>query len=463
MPSEAGKNDGERFMSDDARDVFISYGRADADWVRALAENLHNSGLVVFFDEWDIAPGDVLVHKLDEGIRNSRNGILIVSPASLSRPYVQEEYAAMMTRAIAGKQRLIPVLFKDAEMPPLLAARVWVEFRNLDGPDYLGRVRELVRELKGERRGPPPRTGELSLPPGSGFTAVGPRACRLSLSRERTSFSGNGTEVSGTPPNPGLDIDDLSWRLQRARGGFGTLRDAGHAGPGFAGLEGALQEAGTRLADAFLPIVVMSALATAVAAAERLNSSLELALDIADPLADLPWEALRLPQTGPLALHPRVALYRHIDIGGSAPALAIPGPLRILVAIGSPEAQNARVELLDMEDELQRILDATDAPRRAGKAFVHILEQGSIAAIHAALAEERYHVLHVSSHARPDVLLWRMRTDRRILFRHSAYAPRRSRRSGPHRSSCWPVAPPGKTLAALGTAPKDSPDWRGHW
>ena len=54
---------------------------------------------------------------------------------------------------------------------------------------------------------------------------------------------------------------------------------------------------------------------------------------------------------------------------GCAPAVAIPGPLRIVVAIGSPEAQNARGELLDMEAELHRILDATDAPRRAAKTF----------------------------------------------------------------------------------------------
>ena len=51
------------------RDVFISYGHADADWVRTLAENLYQSGLEVFFDEWDVGPGDVVVHRLDAGIR----------------------------------------------------------------------------------------------------------------------------------------------------------------------------------------------------------------------------------------------------------------------------------------------------------------------------------------------------------------------------------------------------------
>jgi TIR domain len=263
-------------MGEENRDVFISYAHADVDWVRTLAENLHQAGLEVFYDEY-IAPGDVLVHKLDEGILNSRNGVLIVSPASLSRPWVQREYAAMMTRAVAGKQRLIPVLLHDAELPPLLASEVWVDFRNTDGPDYLARIRELVRALKGERLGPPTRTGELSLPPGTAFRAVGVLACRLSISLERACFCGNGIDVGGAPPNSRLDIDDLNWRLKRARGGLGTLRDAGHTSPGYARLESALQDAGTRLADAFLPAAVASAVAEAVAEAERLNNTMQLA------------------------------------------------------------------------------------------------------------------------------------------------------------------------------------------
>jgi hypothetical protein len=166
-----------------------------------------------------------------------------------------------------------------------------------------------------------------------------------------------------------------------------------------------LNAIGAELANAFLPSNVATALVNAIAGAERLNVSLLLALDIAEPFADLPWETLRLPETGALALHPRVELFRHIDSGGKAPTITIPGPLRILVAIGSPEAQNARGELLDMEAELRRILDATDMPRRAGKAFVHILEQGTVSAIKAALAERSYHILHISCHAGPGTLI----------------------------------------------------------
>src|SRR5439155_372939 len=115
-------------------DVFISYGHQDQAWVRTLAENLYRAGLEVFYDEWEIGPGDVLVHRLDEGIRTSRSGMLVVSPASLARPWVMEEYAAMLTRAVADQQRLIPVLLGEAELPPFLATRVWVDFRHADGP-----------------------------------------------------------------------------------------------------------------------------------------------------------------------------------------------------------------------------------------------------------------------------------------------------------------------------------------
>ena len=173
-------------------------------------------------------------------------------------------------------------------------------------------------------------------------------------------------------------------------------------------VEAVMAELGLHLGQCFLVEPVASRLGDAVAEATRLNVPLQLGLDVTDGrLADLPWELLCLP-TGldlPLALHPRVDLYRLVRSGGVAPALSIPGPLRILVAIGSPEAQNTRGELLDMEAELARILDATEAARRKGKAAVRILETGSVKAIRAALEQERWHVLYISCHARPGELI----------------------------------------------------------
>jgi hypothetical protein len=144
-----------------------------------------------------------------------------------------------------------------------------------------------------------------------------------------------------------------------------------------------LQEAGNLLARAYLPQTVVDVLEVAIAEAERLGGTLQLALGIAEPFADLPWEILSLPRIGVLALRPHIALFRQVQTAGAAPVAAPPGPLRILVAIGSPEAQNQRGELLDMEAELRAILDATEAAQRTDKAFIRILGPISATAVRA--------------------------------------------------------------------------------
>ncbi len=70
-------------------DVFVSYSHVDGDWVRHLAQLLHDEGLSVWFDEWEIGAGDVLVHKLDDGIGGAKTGILILTEETLARPIVR--------------------------------------------------------------------------------------------------------------------------------------------------------------------------------------------------------------------------------------------------------------------------------------------------------------------------------------------------------------------------------------
>src|SRR5438045_1947738 len=72
----------------------------------------------------------------------------------------------------------------------------------------------------------------------------------------------------------------------------------------------------------------------------RGNAALGLAVEVDDPdLADLPWETLSLPAAaGALALDRSVQLCRRVPVEGAVPVMAIPGPLRILVVIASPDA-----------------------------------------------------------------------------------------------------------------------------
>jgi len=145
-------------------DVFISYAQSDRQSVHTLATNLHELGLRVFLDAWELGLGDVVVHRLDAGLAGSRAGILAISAASVQRPWVQQEYAVLLTRSVELGQRLIPVVIEDAVLPSMLASRLWVDLRGKTGRAYQDELESLARAVRGERRGPPPRRGTLSLP-----------------------------------------------------------------------------------------------------------------------------------------------------------------------------------------------------------------------------------------------------------------------------------------------------------
>jgi tetratricopeptide (TPR) repeat protein len=391
-------------------DVFISFATADKPWVDALAANLHNAGLEVFYAPWEIGPGDSFVKRLDWGLEKSRNGVLVVSRESLDRPWVQEEYAVLLRRAVEEKDcLLIPVLYQDAPLPQFLAHRNWIDFRAAAGPLYDQRVDELVAALRGNWKGrPEPEPGKRVSPPGDIFKAEGPVYRTLRIEGGETLLIGEKTTKASWGSRAHA-LDDKVWQLEQElrRHGEETHRDGASGGPGAAQRLHACQlAAGAALAEVFLPEAVAEALRADLAAAVSGGSSLRLGLETPESMLGLPWETLCLAPGEPLALHPRVSFYRRVTGLGPTPALQVPGPLRILVAIGSPEAQNARGELLDMEAELARILDAVEPARKQGRAvYVRILENGTVAAIREALEAERYHVLHLSCHAGPGVLI----------------------------------------------------------
>jgi tetratricopeptide (TPR) repeat protein len=400
-------------------DVFVSYGHEDAGWVRVLAGNLHRAGFDVFFDEWELVGGDRFAGRLEEGIRGSASGVLVVSPHALSRPWVREEYEALLRQAVQqpGLRRLVPVLYADAELPVFLGNRLWVDFRGAGttGPQYEARLGELVRYLQGRPAADrPSRDGAVRWPAGPGGEVVrpaGPLRAELIVSAAGVSLAAGGDRVSQVPRGLRRSTADAVRELEWRRAHPDPDPDSAGLGAG----DARLGEAGRRLAEDFLAGPVGAALAARVAQAAGLNEVLELGLEVAGPgLTDLPWEALQVPEPSgevaevggsPLVLHRNVAVYRLITGLGTAPAHKVRGPLRLLVAIASPET--AEAELLDYEAELARIVAAVEPARKRGEAYVRVLNEGSLKAIYAALSQdpEGFHVLHLSCHARPGELL----------------------------------------------------------
>lgn len=110
--------------------VFISYSHADREVAERIANSLNDSGISVWWDQWDIQPGDSLITKIFEhGLSQATHFLILLSAASVSSSWVKEELSIATLRRIEEMVRVIPVLVSDAEIPSALRSLFWVDLR----------------------------------------------------------------------------------------------------------------------------------------------------------------------------------------------------------------------------------------------------------------------------------------------------------------------------------------------
>ncbi|MBB5959591.1 tetratricopeptide (TPR) repeat protein [Saccharothrix tamanrassetensis] len=385
--------------------LFLSYRNADVDFAEHLARGLEAAGEKVFLYDWDVHAGESRTHRIDQAIRGSETAIVVVGHPRPGEVGVTDEYAALAVRAADGRlRRLVPVLRDDeVVLPPLLDAWKAHSFAGVVGDrTFAALVDALVAELRSERPNRPAGL-DLVVPRDRARTPDTPLWTTLRVTAAETALVTEvAPDVSARHRGVTARLEHRLWQADRTRAAAGrTYRSGRPTGQGDEDLERTSREVGEALAEAFLPEPVAVALARRLAGSAVSGRAAHLALEISPDLADLPWETLVLDD-GPLVLRPGVRVFRHAPGLGPTAQPAVPGPLRILAVVASPD--DADAELLDYEHELAQILDQVERARRED-AHVRILNWGSVDAIRQALTEEPFHVLHVSCHARPGVLV----------------------------------------------------------
>ncbi len=118
-------------MADDFQyDVFLRHNAQDKPRVRRLAQRLKRAGVRVWFDEWNVGPGDIIALKVDEGLEQSRVLLLCISPNALTSGWVALERSTAIHRDPANTgRRFIPLLLADCELPDTLRRYKYVDFR----------------------------------------------------------------------------------------------------------------------------------------------------------------------------------------------------------------------------------------------------------------------------------------------------------------------------------------------
>jgi predicted nucleotide-binding protein len=101
------------------RRVFISHSAQDTDWARSFAQALKERGVTVWFDEFDVRPGESVREALEAGLRSSDVLVALLDAESSSRPNVFFELGA----AIGMGKRVVAIVPKDVD-PSVLPLNV---------------------------------------------------------------------------------------------------------------------------------------------------------------------------------------------------------------------------------------------------------------------------------------------------------------------------------------------------
>lgn len=110
-------------------DAFISYFSGDQNFARKVAEDLLNRGIHLWRDEGEIDVGDSISDKIQAGLKNCYTFIIILSPEALGRPWVKEELRAAYNLRLAEELKILPVVYKECELPVFLTDYRFADFR----------------------------------------------------------------------------------------------------------------------------------------------------------------------------------------------------------------------------------------------------------------------------------------------------------------------------------------------
>ncbi|MGC4767986.1 toll/interleukin-1 receptor domain-containing protein [Micromonospora sp. DT44] len=114
-------------------DLFISYSHSDRSLVESFASALRARRIRVWFDGWEMKPGDVLRERISAGIDNTSFFLVILSPEALASNWVKYELNSGMIHEIErGHVRVIPAMARDvtlADLPADLRSKFCLDLR----------------------------------------------------------------------------------------------------------------------------------------------------------------------------------------------------------------------------------------------------------------------------------------------------------------------------------------------
>jgi len=109
--------------------VFISHSAKDKGFTDRLANDLRAAGMEVWYDSDEINVGDSILEKIEQGAKSDFM-VIILSPEAVTSWMVKQELVMFLNEERRrGYAVILPALYKDCHIPPLLESRRYADFR----------------------------------------------------------------------------------------------------------------------------------------------------------------------------------------------------------------------------------------------------------------------------------------------------------------------------------------------
>ncbi len=132
--------------------VFLSYAWEDRDLAELVAIALQSNGIDTWWAEWCITAGDSLRRKIDEGLGECTHFVVLLSPNSIGKPWINQEMDAGLMLKLSSQVKFIPLRYQLAaeQLPPLLRGMLSPSVNNPDKD-----ITQLINDIHGITKKPP--------------------------------------------------------------------------------------------------------------------------------------------------------------------------------------------------------------------------------------------------------------------------------------------------------------------
>lgn len=125
--------------------LFLCHSSQDKSFVLRLANDLRRFGLGVWLDVWEIRVGQSIIDRIEHGIRNNDFLVFVLSPAAVASSWAKRELNAALIRELDERQVVvIPVLYKECDVPVLIRDKRYADFRS----NYASGLRSLLESVE---------------------------------------------------------------------------------------------------------------------------------------------------------------------------------------------------------------------------------------------------------------------------------------------------------------------------